>query len=109
MILTILILIVLIILTIVSIKNYPIKKVKNIFDVYDNSSIYNLIGIVIAAIIGFIIYLFQKPWWIGTARILVVFPTIGVPLPFFSYGGSGLWGFTILLSIFIKMVANKIN
>ena len=26
-------------------------------------------------------------------------PTIGIPLPFFSYGGSGLWGFTILLFI----------
>jgi len=38
-----------------------------------------------------------------------VFPTIGVPLPFFSYGGSGLWGFTILLFIFIKMDANKVN
>ena len=109
MILTILILIVFIILTKVSIKNDPIKKVKNIFDVYYNSSIYNLVGIVIAAIIGFIIYLFQKPWWIGIARILGVFPTIGVSLPFFSYGGSGLWGFTILLFIFIKMDANKVN
>jgi rod shape determining protein RodA len=38
-----------------------------------------------------------------------IFPTIGVPLPFFSYGGSGLWGFTILLFIFIKMDANKVN
>jgi rod shape determining protein RodA len=31
------------------------------------------------------------------------------PLPFFSYGGSGLWGFTILLFIFLKMDANKVN
>jgi preprotein translocase subunit Sss1 len=54
------ILIVFLILTIVSVKNNPIKKVKNIFDVYDNSSTYNLLGIVIAGIIGFIIYLFQK-------------------------------------------------
>src|SRR6218665_1407634 len=38
-----------------------------------------------------------------------IFPTIGVPLPFFSYGGSGLWGFTILLFIFLKMDANKVN
>ena len=60
MIVTILILIVFIILTIVSIKNDPIKKVKNIFDVYDNSTIYRLAGIIIATIIGFIIYLFQK-------------------------------------------------
>jgi len=36
-------------------------------------------------------------------------PTIGIPLPFFSYGGSGLWGFTILLFIFIKLDANRVN
>jgi rod shape determining protein RodA len=36
------------------------------------------------------------------------FPTIGVPLPF-SLIGSGLWGFTILLFIFLKMDANKVN
>jgi rod shape determining protein RodA len=30
-------------------------------------------------------------------------PVIGIPLPFFSYGGSSLWGFTLLLFIFIKM------
>jgi rod shape determining protein RodA len=30
-------------------------------------------------------------------------PVIGIPFPFFSYGGSSLWGFTILLFIFIKL------
>ncbi|MCB0430503.1 MAG: rod shape-determining protein RodA [Flavobacteriales bacterium] len=30
-------------------------------------------------------------------------PVIGIPMPFFSYGGSSLWGFTILLFIFIKL------
>jgi hypothetical protein len=39
--------------------------------------------------------------------VIGIFPTIGVPLPFFSYGGSGLWGFTILLFIFLKMDAKK--
>ena len=34
---------------------------------------------------------------------------IGVPLPFYSYGGSSFWAFTILLFIFIKMDANKVN
>ena len=48
-------------------------------------------------------------FFVNIAMVLGVFPTIGVPLPFFSYGGSGLWGFTILLFIFIKMDANKVN
>ncbi len=48
-------------------------------------------------------------FFVNIAMVLGVFPTIGVPLPFFSYGGSGLWGFTILLFIFLKMDANKVN
>ncbi|MGA9638409.1 rod shape-determining protein RodA [Flavobacterium sp.] len=48
-------------------------------------------------------------FFVNIAMVLGVFPTIGVPLPFFSYGGSGLWGFTILLFVFIKMDANKVN
>lgn len=35
-------------------------------------------------------------------------PIIGIPLPFFSYGGSSLWAFTILLFIFIKLDANRL-
>lgn len=35
-------------------------------------------------------------------------PVIGIPLPFFSYGGSSLWSFTILLFIFIKLDANRL-
>jgi rod shape determining protein RodA len=34
-------------------------------------------------------------------------PVIGIPLPFFSYGGSSLWAFTILVFIFIKQDANR--
>jgi rod shape determining protein RodA len=34
-------------------------------------------------------------------------PTIGIPLPFFSYGGSSLWGFTILLFIFLRLDASR--
>ncbi len=34
-------------------------------------------------------------------------PVIGIPLPFFSYGGSSFWGFTILLFIFIKLDTNR--
>lgn len=48
-------------------------------------------------------------FFVNIAMVIGVFPTIGVPLPFFSYGGSGLWGFTILLFIFLKMDANKVN
>ena len=33
-------------------------------------------------------------------------PVIGIPLPFFSYGGSSLWAFTILLFVFIKICRN---
>ncbi len=36
-------------------------------------------------------------------------PVVGIPLPFFSYGGSSLWAFTILLFIFIKQDANRLN
>ncbi len=35
-------------------------------------------------------------------------PVIGIPLPFFSYGGSSLWSFTILLFIFIKLDSNRL-
>ena len=46
---------------------------------------------------------------INIGMVIGLFPTIGIPLPFFSYGGSGLWGFTILLFIFIKLDSNKTN
>ena len=48
-------------------------------------------------------------FFVNISMVIGIFPTIGVPLPFMSYGGSSLWGFTILLFIFIKMDANKVN
>ncbi|WP_159800206.1 rod shape-determining protein RodA [Flavobacterium sp. MK4S-17] len=48
-------------------------------------------------------------FFVNIAMLIKLFPTIGVPLPFFSYGGSSLWAFTILLFIFIKLDANKVN
>ena len=44
---------------------------------------------------------------INIGMVLGLLPTIGIPLPFFSYGGSGLWGFTVLLFIFIRLDANR--
>ncbi|MGY6649823.1 rod shape-determining protein RodA [Wenyingzhuangia sp. IMCC45574] len=44
---------------------------------------------------------------INIGMVIGIFPTIGIPLPFFSYGGSSLWGFTVLLFIFIKLDASK--
>ncbi|NCA84716.1 MAG: rod shape-determining protein RodA [Clostridia bacterium] len=46
---------------------------------------------------------------VNIAMTLGLFPVIGIPLPFFSYGGSSLWAFTILLFIFIKLDANRLN
>ncbi|MFC4723477.1 rod shape-determining protein RodA [Geojedonia litorea] len=46
---------------------------------------------------------------INTGMVMGLIPTVGIPLPFFSYGGSSLWGFTILLFIFVKLDANKVN
>ena len=49
-------------------------------------------------------------FFINIGMVSGLLPTIGIPLPFFSYGGSGLWGFTILLFIFIRLDAsNYIN
>jgi len=51
------------------------------------------------------IFLFHFAVNIGMT--LGLFPVIGIPLPFFSYGGSSLWGFTILLFILIKLDAYR--
>ena len=49
-------------------------------------------------------------FFINIGMVSGLLPTIGIPLPFFSYGGSGLWSFTILLFIFIRLDAsNYIN
>jgi len=48
-------------------------------------------------------------FFVNISMLIKMFPTIGVPLPFFSYGGSSLWAFTILLFVFLKMDANKVN
>ncbi len=44
---------------------------------------------------------------VNTAMTIGLFPVIGIPLPFFSYGGSSLWAFTTLLFIFLKLDAHR--
>ncbi len=48
-------------------------------------------------------------FFINIGMVMGLIPTIGIPLPLFSYGGSGLWAFTILIFIFIKLDSNRIN
>ena len=47
--------------------------------------------------------------FINVGMVLGMLPVIGIPLPFFSYGGSSLWGFTILLFIFLRIDAAREN
>jgi rod shape determining protein RodA len=52
-----------------------------------------------------IIFFFH--FMINIGMVIGLLPTIGIPLPFFSYGGSSLWGFTMLLFIFIRLDADR--
>ncbi|MCR4764825.1 MAG: rod shape-determining protein RodA [Bacteroidaceae bacterium] len=45
--------------------------------------------------------------FVNIGMVLGITPVIGIPLPFFSYGGSSLWGFTILLFIFLRVDAGR--
>jgi rod shape determining protein RodA len=51
------------------------------------------------------IFLFHL--FINVGMVLGLTPVIGIPLPFFSYGGSSLWGFTFLLFIFLRIDAGR--
>ena len=51
--------------------------------------------------------IFFTHFTINIGMVLGLLPTIGIPLPFFSYGGSALWGFTILLFLLIRLDANR--
>lgn len=48
-------------------------------------------------------------YFINIGMVIGILPTIGIPLPFFSYGGSSLIGFTLLLFIFLRLDANRLN
>ena len=45
--------------------------------------------------------------FINIGMAIGIVPVIGIPLPFFSYGGSSLWGFTILLFVFLRLDAGR--
>ena len=45
--------------------------------------------------------------FINVGMVLGLTPVIGIPLPLFSYGGSSLWGFTILLFVFLRLDASR--
>jgi len=59
-------------------------------------------GYSVAAIIFF-------HFMVNIGMTIGIMPVIGIPLPFFSYGGSSLWAFTILLFIFIRLDASRLD
>jgi len=57
-------------------------------------------GYVVAVILFF-------HFFVNIGMTIGIMPVIGIPLPFFSYGGSSLWSFTILLFIFVRLDASR--
>jgi rod shape determining protein RodA len=85
------ILIVLYVLFLIRIVNLAERQKNNFARIY---------GYCVASIIFF-------HFMVNIGMTIGVFPIIGIPLPFFSYGGSSLWSFTILLFIFLKLDAHR--
>jgi rod shape determining protein RodA len=54
-----------------------------------------------------VISIFLMHYFINIGMSVGIVPVIGIPLPFFSYGGSSLWGFTILLFLFLRLDASR--
>lgn len=57
------------------------------------------------SVVGILFFHFM----VNVGMVIGIFPTVGIPLPLFSYGGSGLWSFTLLLFIFIKLDAERMS
>ncbi|MEM8965932.1 MAG: rod shape-determining protein RodA [Bacteroidota bacterium] len=66
------------------------------------SSFARIYGYSVAAILFF-------HFAVNIGMTIGLFPVIGIPLPFFSYGGSSLWAFTILLFILLKLDAHRLQ
>ena len=63
---------------------------------------------VFARIYGYgVVSILFTHFFINIGMAIGIVPVIGIPLPFFSYGGSSLWGFTILLFIFLRLDASR--
>ncbi|OQX98185.1 MAG: hypothetical protein B6I24_05980 [Bacteroidetes bacterium 4572_128] len=56
-----------------------------------------------------IIFIFLFHISINVGMTIGLTPVIGIPLPFFSYGGSSLWSFTILLFIFLRLDISRLT
>lgn len=57
---------------------------------------------------GFVSVLFVH-FMINIGMTIGIFPVIGIPLPFFSYGGSSLWAFSMFLFIFLRLDASRLE
>jgi rod shape determining protein RodA len=78
---------------------YMIVRIINLSE--NQKSIFSRVyGYSVAAVLFF-------HFMINIGMTIGIMPVIGIPLPFVSYGGSSLWGFTILLFIFLRLDANK--
>jgi rod shape determining protein RodA len=50
-----------------------------------------------------VISIFLFHWMVNVGMVIGIMPVIGIPLPFFSYGGSSLWGFTMMLFVLLRI------
>jgi rod shape determining protein RodA len=57
------------------------------------------------AVLGILFFHFM----VNIGMTIGLMPVIGIPLPFVSYGGSSLWAFTLMLFVFLKQDANRLN
>ncbi len=63
-----------------------------------------------ARIYGYVVFaILFFHFTLNISMVIGLFPVIGIPLPFLSYGGSSLWSFTILLFIFLKLDAHRMQ